>query len=412
MDKEFLKQLTILFVEDEDSVREFLKSAVVPFFKKCFFAPDGEEALLLFEENKETIDAIVSDIDMPKLNGLGLLKEIRQSDKKIPFIFATGHAEVDYLMEAITFKATGYVIKPIDMSSLLDKIHEACHERNSYKIIDTKRKQLEQYLDVINKVAIISRTDLQGNITFVNDIFCTISGYTQEELMGQPHNIIRHPDMPAEVFKELWEVIQSGKEWSGKVKNRAKNGEAYYVNATIIPVLDDMGGSIIEYVGIRFITTQDELEKREFKKRVISSINQSRKLQIDSQKQIIHLENELKKLENVDLLHDSLIRERKKSAKVNAQLLHYEQEIVEVRHKNEKLIDDTNSKVRKAVEFVTILKGTNEKLEKETSLLKNEIDNKARVLKELQNQVSEQHTTIKNLREVIAHREDQLAQKR
>ncbi|SNZ10340.1 aerotaxis receptor [Persephonella hydrogeniphila] len=96
---------------------------------------------------------------------------------------------------------------------------------------------------------IISRTDLKGIITYVNETFAHISGYKPEELIGKPHNIIRHPDMPKSVFKELWETIRQGKTWKGYVKNLRKDRGYYWVYAEISGVYKD--GQLIEYKSMR-----------------------------------------------------------------------------------------------------------------------------------------------------------------
>lgn len=78
-----------------------------------------------------------------------------------------------------------------------------------------------------DNIAIISHTDETGRINFVNDDFLAISGYSREELLGQPHNILRHPDMPKEAFRDLWATLKRGRPWCGIVKNRCKNGDFY-----------------------------------------------------------------------------------------------------------------------------------------------------------------------------------------
>jgi len=82
---------------------------------------------------------------------------------------------------------------------------------------------------------LVSETDLKGNIIFANDEFCKYAGYSMQELLGQPHNIVRHPDMPRAAFKDLWDTVKSGKRWRGFVKNRSKNGSFYWVYATVFP---------------------------------------------------------------------------------------------------------------------------------------------------------------------------------
>ncbi len=103
---------------------------------------------------------------------------------------------------------------------------------------------------LINENIIMSTTDKEGIITSVSDAFCGISGYSKDELIGHPHSIVRHPDMPKELFDDLWETIKSGKVWYGEIKNLNKDGSTYWVDATISPEFDK-AGNIIGYSGIR-----------------------------------------------------------------------------------------------------------------------------------------------------------------
>ena len=96
---------------------------------------------------------------------------------------------------------------------------------------------------------IISRTDLKGNITHANDTFAQISGYTIDELIGKPHNCVRHPDMPSDAFKDMWEKLQNGKKWSGYVKNLRKDKGYYWVFAQVSGVYKD--NKLVEYKSIR-----------------------------------------------------------------------------------------------------------------------------------------------------------------
>ncbi len=97
---------------------------------------------------------------------------------------------------------------------------------------------------------IVSKTDTKGKITYCNELFIQMSGYTEEELIGQPHNIIRHPDMPRLIFKLLWDTIQSGEEINAYVKNMAKDGSYYWVLANVTPSFDK-NDTIIGYFSVR-----------------------------------------------------------------------------------------------------------------------------------------------------------------
>jgi PAS domain S-box-containing protein len=106
---------------------------------------------------------------------------------------------------------------------------------------------------------IISRTDLKGVITYANKTFAEISGYEVEELIGKPHNIVRHPDMPSAVFKELWETIKAKKQWTGIVKNLRKDRGFYWVHAIVSGVYKD--GVLVEYKSLRTpISFEEKLE--------------------------------------------------------------------------------------------------------------------------------------------------------
>jgi len=106
---------------------------------------------------------------------------------------------------------------------------------------------------------IISRTNLEGMITYANETFCEISGYAESELLGKPHNMVRHPDMPSSVFKELWHTLKENKQWSGIVKNLRKDKGHYWVKALVSGVYKD--GVLVEYKSLRTpVSFQEKLD--------------------------------------------------------------------------------------------------------------------------------------------------------
>ena len=107
---------------------------------------------------------------------------------------------------------------------------------------------------------IVSKTDLKGIITYANDVFINVSGYSEGELLGKPHNIVRHPDMPAAVFKLLWDTIQKGEEIFAYVVNRCKNGDHYWVYAHVTPWVGG-DGSILGYHSNRRVPRRDILDQ-------------------------------------------------------------------------------------------------------------------------------------------------------
>jgi methyl-accepting chemotaxis protein len=113
----------------------------------------------------------------------------------------------------------------------------------------------------MNVTSIVSEADKKGDILSINDKFIEVSKYSREELLGKPHNTTRHPDMPKETFKQMWSTIGRGETFRGVIKNRAKDGTPYYVDAVIAPILGD-NGKPMKYLGVRYDITEAEIERQ------------------------------------------------------------------------------------------------------------------------------------------------------
>ena len=138
-----------------------------------------------------------------------------------------------------------------EISDLADGINDFKNEiQMQQKDLKEKVSFLNDYKKVVDESSIVSIADKKGIITYINDSFVQISGYSKEELIGKPHSIVRHPDIPKYVFKELWETIKSGNVWKGSIKNRKKDGSSYWVDAVIKPIMNHEN-EIIEYISVR-----------------------------------------------------------------------------------------------------------------------------------------------------------------
>ncbi len=240
--------IKVLYVEDNKDARDETLGLLEQFFNNIDTACDGIDGLEKFKNNG--YDLIITDINMPKMNGIDMIKEIKKIDKRVPIIVITAFNDFEYLMESIKVGVYGYVLKPIDLDQLLESIYRVVDKIRLRKERDEALSLLEQYKSIIDESATVTKTDPIGIITYANDAFCKSSGYAKEELIGQPHNIVRHPDMPKSTFKNLWDTIKSKKIWYGIIKNRTKDGKAIYMKATIAPVLNK-DGDIIEYIAVR-----------------------------------------------------------------------------------------------------------------------------------------------------------------
>ncbi len=119
----------------------------------------------------------------------------------------------------------------------------------------------DREVEMTDEQVLVSRTDAGGRITFVNTDFIEVSGFTEAELIGQPHNIVRHPSMPKEAFADLWRSLKAGRPWDGLVKNRTKEGDFYWVRATVTPIVEN--GATVGFISVRVRPTRAEIAAAE-----------------------------------------------------------------------------------------------------------------------------------------------------
>jgi len=252
----FFSKTKVLYVEDNQEAREATLGILEEFFGEIYTAVDGEDGFNKYKEYCEDIDLIITDINMPNMNGIEMIDKINKNDfKKVPILVLSAHNEINYFMDSIKVGVNGYLLKPIDIEQFVSLLCQVAHVIELERELKKKSSLLEQYQHIVDLSSIISKTDKRGIITYVNDKFCQISGYSRDELIGNDHNIIRHPDVPSKVFSELWHTIKDEKSiWQGVLKNRVKNGRSCYVSATIGPILD-RDGNVQEYIALRNIVT-------------------------------------------------------------------------------------------------------------------------------------------------------------
>ena len=242
-------RIKVLYVEDDTGVKEATLHLLKEFFSKVITASDGLEGLNLYK--KEKPDLIITDIDMPHMSGLEMISRIRERDSDTAIVVFTAHSETEFLIESIKLGVDGYVLKPIDLKQFIQTIKKVAENIYLKKELQKSINLLKQYQEAVDKLFIVSKTDPRGFITYVNEKFCDISKYKKEELIGKPHNVVRHPDVPRQFFKDLWRTIKKEKRiWKGIVKNRAKDGTTYYVDTVITPIFDE-NKNIIEFLSIR-----------------------------------------------------------------------------------------------------------------------------------------------------------------
>lgn len=259
----YLKKTSVLYVEDDDNTREELEFFLQKKVNKLFVAKNGQEGFDFFEQNRP--DLIITDIQMPVLNGIKMIQKIKEIDSNIPIIIITAFNDTDYLFEAIKLKVTSYLTKPLNLYSLSETLSTISKNINLEKENKEIYNSLKQYKDIVDESSIISKTTKDGIITYVNEPFEKISGYKKEEVIGKFHNIINHPSMDKSVFTDMWKKIKvEKKSWQGRIRNISKNKTEYYVDLIVKPILD-LDGNILEFISLANDITDLEKTKEYFK---------------------------------------------------------------------------------------------------------------------------------------------------
>ena len=247
-----LKKLTLLYVESDEETTQNNQLFFQNFFDTILLAKDEKEALAQFENNK--IDMLITEIELQNSNGLNLIEQVKKTHKESITVVLSQVEDTRTFLRTISLGVDGYILKPVTMDNFQEILKKAVekytlNEKN--RVNQNHLNLLNQYHEVINKSTIVSKTDAKGIITYANENFCKASEYTQEELLGKNHNIVRHPENPKELYEELWHTIRDKKqEWTGILKNRTKTGKSYYVKSSIKPITNEEG-NIVEYIGVR-----------------------------------------------------------------------------------------------------------------------------------------------------------------
>ncbi|AXH14774.1 hypothetical protein CP985_01465 [Malaciobacter mytili LMG 24559] len=253
---------SILVVDDSSFVRKTMKLVLSVKNYNILLAADVQEALEILK--KQQVDLIFSDLEMPNIDGIEFINILKKdiNTKDIPILVLSGSKDRESYAKVLKHGAIDFIRKPFLNEEILLKANLHIKHSKQIQEIANQAKELSEYKRLLNESDIISKANPKGIITYVNDNFVNISGYTKEELLGKPHNIVRHPDMSSLIFKEMWEHIKEKKTYKNIIKNRKKDGNVYYVDATISPILD-INGEIKEIIGIRHDITDIMNPKRQ-----------------------------------------------------------------------------------------------------------------------------------------------------
>ena len=380
--KDFIKTLNILYVEDELNAREISTKVLKRFFNSVDAKENGLEGYLAFKEkyfNNEKYDLIISDINMPKLDGMEMLEKIRGIDKQVPVIFVTARHESDILLKAIELQISSFIIKPLSIDAITEVINKACEKLFLKNIVIEKNTQLELYLKTIEQIAFIIKMDLDFNITYINDLFCNSINCEVEKIIGQNFDFLKSKISTLNIFENLKESLLNGKIWENTIKLEKNENESIYLKAKIIQIYDDLNKNTQEYIFIAYTITDQENEKKELNKKMFQNIAHLKKESYNSLLENRKLEDKTESLKNHILkLDEQLINVNKSKINLLTQLEAYE---INSLNQSSGRVD----LLRKKNEEIELLRKNLQKLKSEKDLLIEKINDHKNTIKHKDN---------------------------
>ena len=251
--------LSVLFVEDNKEVRELYAELLEQKIEKLFVLDNALDAIDIYEAND--IDLVIADIKMPGLDGLKMSEKLREINPEVKIILITGNSDFKNLLSAINLGIDTYLIKPVEFSKLDKELNKFNKLINFEKEHAKKDQLLNEYKKAVDLSCIVSETDVNGNIIYVNSQFENITGFKLEELIGRSHKVIKHDHTHEKVYEEIWQTIKINKiPWNGVLKNKRKDGTEFYTNTFINPIINEKN-EIVKFISIRSDVTEIEQSK-------------------------------------------------------------------------------------------------------------------------------------------------------
>ena len=246
----------VLVIENSIKVFKQIQNLLTPRSYHVDYINRCDNAVEMIKNND--YDLVIVDKDIKgSMSFISIVKE--EINETLPLIVLGDPTKVsEQTRESFRHGADDCICKPIMAETFILKTDRFIVQSKTIKSLKSQKSLFKTYKSVLDETSIISKTDPDGVITYVNELFCKLSGYSKKELVGQTHNVLRHPETSEKTYKELWETIKDKKDtWHGIVKNKKKDGKEFILNTYIIPKLNS-DGSIKEFISLR-----QNLENRE-----------------------------------------------------------------------------------------------------------------------------------------------------
>lgn len=405
MDRDFTKELTLLYIEDDEQLRKELSSEFEKRFKELFVVTNEIEALEKFRNNE--IDFIICDINLPRKNTIEFLSEVKIKDSKIPILIVTTSTNQEYVFSCLKIGVTDYFVKPFEPIEFVEKIEKILDNLEKERELDFYNETIKDYMDTIGKVAIVSIFDLEYKLVYFNDFLIEVSKYDFEELVSFDFFSLLHPDLSKEFIKKITDDLENGQSYKGNLKYISKDNDTFYANTTIVPIKDN-SEKIEKYICVKFITTKEENERKEFKKRILYDFQETKRVYKVSQDKINELTLQISKFENYEKKMYVLDKIQENNQRFAKEISLLESIIKELDEKQTVFTKEVNAKIKVISESALNLKKYEIKSEQKIVEIKKDIKVREQIIEKIEKELDEKSTKIEDLQDVLKHRKEQL----
>lgn len=405
MNRDFVKELTLLYIEDDEQLRKELSSEFEKRFKELFVVTNEIEALEKFRNNE--IDFIICDINLPRKNTIEFLSEVKIKDSKIPILIVTTSTNQEYVFSCLKIGVTDYFVKPFEPIEFVEKIEKILDNLEKERELDFYNETIKDYMDTIGKVAVVSIFDLEYKLVYFNDFLIEVSKYDFEELVSFDFFSLLHPDLSKEFIKKITDDLENGQSYKGNLKYISKDKDTFYANTTIVPIKDN-SEKIEKYICVKFITTKEENERREFKKRILYDFQETKRVYKVSQDKINELTLQISKFENYEKKMYVLDKIQENNQRFAKEISLLESIIKELDEKQTVFTKEVNAKIKVISESALNLKKYEIKSEQKIVEIKKDIKVREQIIEKIEKELDEKSTKIEDLQDVLKHRKEQL----
>jgi PAS domain S-box-containing protein len=247
--------IAVLYIGTQNTCSDLLKK----YFSKIVAVPNESEALQALTQNG--YECLFVDDTLLMEEALDIIERVKTVKKSILTVIISENPAQNHLLRAIRLGVTSVLLLPLEDKSIEDLAKKLYFASLSSKQLAKKNLLLNQYKNALDSSLNISKTNIHGVITYVNDKFCQLSEYGANEIIGQTHRLFKHPDTPIEQMADLWETISSKRVWHDTITNKTKSGKTFYSDTFIIPLLNERH-EIEEYMDMRIDITAIHEQKR------------------------------------------------------------------------------------------------------------------------------------------------------